>query len=167
MRVEIVAPGKVIPGFDPHNPIYWSHGALATPDDLRLVWNKWLKGLLRKTPLTSASEITVGQFGMVLQSHAPLDMAAFEAIRQMMASYPIEIAFRKNGPLWDIYLKGRVRERRTLRYGASGVGPVRAGFGQMEAAAARLHRYLEDEWDDEPWWALYVQTPDTLYEGGD
>lgn len=166
-RASLVRADQQVPGFEAGRPLYWTHGAESRPKDLARIFQSWVTGAVRKSPMMSASELEFGQFGLTFTTSAPLDTVAMQELRTMLAGLPVEVAFRPARREWQIFVKMVERDRPTGTYVTGGVRSVDATLSKptVQKAAGLIYDWLVEEWEAEAWWSMFVESLDTIYEG--
>jgi hypothetical protein len=165
-RSQVRSGTETIPGFvtGKMSP-YTTKPTHSGPVDLGHIFMQWLKGAVRKSPMASASEIGIRQFGVAFTATAPLDMKGLSELTDSLRGQPVRLVYRATGPSeWEIWMHGNRPNRRTGEVEQKGFRRVRDTFDDIERAANIIWDFLA-EWDADFFWNLYIETEDFLYEG--
>jgi len=166
-RAQVRSGDEPIPGFVTGHGLgpYMTKPTHTAPWDLAHIFQQWLKGAVRKSPMASASEIGFRQFGVVFTATAPLDMQALADLTDRLQGQPVRLVYRVTSRnQWEVWMHGNRPDRRTGEVDQKGYQGVSEAFKALETAAGLIYDFL-DEWDADFYWNEYFETEDIVYEG--
>lgn len=165
VRVQIRRASESVPGFHMGKGAYFTRPTESAPHELSRIFNAWLKGAVRKSPMASANEIGFRQFGVMFTVEGPLDMMDMQRIAADLAGQPVRLVFRSMGrDQWQIWMHANRPQRRTAEVRQRDNKAVASTLTKVEKAANILYDYLLDLDMDFAWFE-YFETEDTVYEG--